>query len=308
MLVYGISMVRNEADIIRLNVLYHLSLGLDRITVVDNGSTDGTDRVLERLSKENHRVTWVRDDGPFLPSRVMTRMAREAFREGADWVVPIDADEFWYAPKGNFREVLEGSKAGLLVAQAVNFIQRRDQTESSPEALAYMTRRAASPVGPPGHGQGLVEEHKIAFVEKMYPPKCISRASDSIEIETGHHKVYGVDGPRVETEELLCLHAPIRSRAALAERVRSAARADEAGRKPGQGRNRRRLAGLQGESDIEREWEANSYQDGFLDVYGKKHRVVFDPRLRNAVAPFLQQPLWRRLYWNLEKWARGLGT
>ena len=31
----------------------------------------------------------------------MTELAREAFEEGADWVVPVDADEFWHAPGGD---------------------------------------------------------------------------------------------------------------------------------------------------------------------------------------------------------------
>ena len=46
MRLYGVSMIRNEADIIRVNILYHLSIGFDRLLVVDNGSTDGTDRIL----------------------------------------------------------------------------------------------------------------------------------------------------------------------------------------------------------------------------------------------------------------------
>ena len=269
MRVFGISMIRNEADIVGLNIRYHLSLGVDRIVVVDNGSTDGTDRLLQQISSSDSRVSWSRDDGPFLPSVVMTRLAREAHEAGADWVLPIDADEFWYAPAGDFRGVLRDAKAGVLAVQAINFIQRRRQRESSPTAPLYMTRRAASPVGPPGHGQTLVEAHEIAFVEKMYPPKCV------------------------------CLHAPIRSRMALRERIRSAGRAAEAGRKKGQGRNRRRLAGLQDDSAIDQEWAANSYEGDFLDVYGEKHPVLFDPRLRDAVAPFLPQSPWRKVYHRL---------
>jgi hypothetical protein len=159
-----------------------------------------------------------------------------------------------------------------------------------------MTRRSASPVSPPGYGQTLVESHEIAFVEKAYPPKCICRPTDQVEIETGHHKIYNANGPREDTDEIICLHAPVRSRMALRERVRSAARAAEAGRKKGQGRNRRRLAELRDESVIEQEWAANSYRNGYLNVYGKRHPVVFDPRLRDAVAPFLQRSLWRRMY------------
>jgi glycosyltransferase involved in cell wall biosynthesis len=294
-LVYGISMVRNEADIIRANVLYHLASGVDRMLVVDNGSTDGTDGALQQLSLEHPEVRWSRDDGPFLPSRVMTKLAREAFEEGADWVVPVDADEFWYAPGGDLRRVLEIAKAGVLRAQAVNFIQRRSQRESAPDALMYMTRRAASPVGPPSHAQSLVEARQIAFVEKTYPQKCICRPTAEVKIETGHHSISGADGPRMRTEEIVCLHAPMRSLAALVERVTSASRAVAAGRNPNQGRNRRRLAALQDEKAIDAEWAANSYEDGFLDVYGEKHPVVFDPRLRDAVSPFIPRPFWKKL-------------
>lgn len=292
-------MIRNEVDIVDLNIRYHLSLGVDRIIVVDNGSTDGTDELLKQISSRDSRVSWSRDDGPFLPSVVMTRLAREAYEAGADWVVPVDADEFWYAPAGDFRGVLRSANAGVLAAQAVNFIQRRGQRESSPTAPLTMTRRSASPVGPPGHGQTLVEAHEIAFVEKMYPPKCVCRPTAEVEIETGHHKIYNANGPRVDTSDLVCLHAPIRSRMALRERIRSAGRAAEAGRKKGQGRNRRRLARLQDESAIDREWAANSYEGDSLDVYGEKHPVLFDPRLRDAIAPFLPQPLWRRVYGRL---------
>jgi hypothetical protein len=64
------------------------------------------------------------------------------------------------------------------------------------------------------------------------------------------------------------------------------------------------LAKFEGESDFEREWEANNYQGDHLDVYGQRHRVVFDPRLRDAVAPFIPHPFWKKLYWRLERLSR----
>ena len=179
--------------------------------------------------------------------------------------------------------------------RVVNFIQRREQLRSGAGSLLYMTRRAEPPVGPYDYAQGLVESGEIAFVEKGYPMKCLARASEEIYIETGHHRIDGAGGAIRRTDELLCLHAPIRSRDALAERIKSAARAAEAGRKSGQGRDRRRLAGLNNEAAIEREWAANSYEGDHLDVNGGRHPVVFDPRLRNAVAPLLRQTFWKRV-------------
>src|SRR5512138_50367 len=147
MKVFGISIVRNEVDILGINILHHLSLGLDEMLVVDNGSSDGTDRVLQKLSIDG-RIRWSKNSGPYRQPEIFTELAREAYRRGADWVLPIDADEFWDATNRNLREVLDRSNAGALRVQVVNFIQRREQRNTSPNALVHMTRRTPQPIGP----------------------------------------------------------------------------------------------------------------------------------------------------------------
>ncbi len=62
MKIFGLMMVRNEADVLRVNVLHHLDQGVDYFLIVDNGSWDGTDEVLQDLSR-NGRVGWIRDLG-----------------------------------------------------------------------------------------------------------------------------------------------------------------------------------------------------------------------------------------------------
>ena len=87
-------MVRDEVDIVRLCVLHHLTAGCERILVVDNGSSDGTTTVLRRLAKRTP-VSWTFDPGPYAQDELMTGLVGEAARAGADWVLPLDADEFW---------------------------------------------------------------------------------------------------------------------------------------------------------------------------------------------------------------------
>lgn len=284
--VVGISMVRNAADIVRVNVLHHLSLGLDRIVVVDNASTDGTDRVLEEMSR-NSRVRWFREDEPYPQARIFTRLAREAHHEGADWVLPIDVDEFWHVRRGSLKSVLAKSESVAIRVRLINFIQRRSQLESSPDALLHMTWRVPQPVGSPDEALELVGSGKIAHVEARYPDKWIVRPTATVEISHGNHHISGIVGGLEDSDEIVCLHAPLRSRAALYSKAIHGRRVEEAGGKPGESWHLRRFRRLADEGQMEQEWAANSCEGGFLDVFGVPHPVVYDPTLRDAVKPFL---------------------
>ena len=292
MRVYGLLVIRNEVDIIRTNILYHLSLGLDQLLIIDNGSSDGTDGVLRELSKKDPRVRWTRDEGLWYAGHFFTRLAREAYREGADWVVPIDADEFWYAPGGSFRSVLEKSEAGALRAPGLNFIQRREQKESTPDALLYMTRRIREPVaaerGNRRPAAELVESQQIASVEIEPVTKWISRPTADIEMFRGNGRVEGISGLKRVTDGIVRLHAILRSRVRLKAKAEGGERSKEAGSKPNQSSHLMRWKRLRDEGRLEQEWAANSYAGEFLDVYGIRRKTIFDPTLRDAVAPFIE--------------------
>ena len=284
--VVGICLVRNAADIVRVNVLHHLSLGLDRIVLVDNMSTDGTDLVLQELSRDS-RVRWFREDGPHPQARVFTRLAREAYREGADWVLPIDVDEFWQTRRGNFRSILAKSESVAIRVQVINFVQRRSQLESTPDALLHMTWRVPQPAGSPEEALELVGSGKIAHVEARYPAKWIVRPTATVEIAHGNHHLAGIVGELEDSDEIVCLHAPLRSRAALYAKAIHGQRVEQAGGKPGESWHVRRFRQLADEGQMEQEWAANSCEEGFLDVFGVPHPLVYDRTLRDVVKPFL---------------------
>lgn len=92
----GISVVKNEIDIVEPFVR-HAAARLDRLLVLDNGSTDGTRQILRRLVDEGLPVEVLDDPEPGnYQWRRMTGLMRDHAikRCGADWVVPLDADEF----------------------------------------------------------------------------------------------------------------------------------------------------------------------------------------------------------------------
>lgn len=300
MRVAGLCMVRNEADIVRVTVAHHLAQGFDSILLLDNGSTDGTDRILQELSARDGRVRWTSDHVEWRQAELMTELAREARRDGADWVVPFDADEFWLAPRGSFRQVLAETAAGALKAQLRNFIQRRDRRNvAGAEALLTMTRRAEPTVGTWEEARGLVESDRIAFVEMTYPPKFVSRASTELEIATGNHGVSGLDADWAETTGIVCLHAPLRSMRALEAKADRGRRMDSAEWPRDLGWHARRFRKLMEAGLLEAQWRANSYEGDVLDVAGEPHRVAFDPTLRDVILPLLGPR--RRKLWSFRR-------
>ena len=95
MRLFGVTMVRNEADVIEAFVRHNLTV-LDGLAIVDHGSIDGTPEILAKLRSEGLPVQVERAADPvYRQSEVMTALTRRALaRDAADFVFALDADEF----------------------------------------------------------------------------------------------------------------------------------------------------------------------------------------------------------------------
>lgn len=131
-MITAIAVVRDEVDIIERSVRQMLA-NVDRVIVADNGSTDGTRQILDDLG------CFVIDDDcrGFYQAEKVTRLAHMAREMGAQWVVPFDADELWYAPPGRtIADVLDAQPDDVRAVGAVfwNHVptDRDDATEPDP--------------------------------------------------------------------------------------------------------------------------------------------------------------------------------
>ena len=126
------TLIRNEEDVLEHNLRYHRAQGVDHFIVTDNGSTDRTPEILGRYEAAG-LLTLIQepatDDYRSQARLWVTRMARVAATElGADWVVHVDADEFWLPATGTLKQALESipDSYGVVVAPWSEFVARPD--------------------------------------------------------------------------------------------------------------------------------------------------------------------------------------
>lgn len=300
MRVAALMMVRNEADLVATNIRYHASVGITDFFVIDNGSTDRTPDILAVLADEVPGLRWTRDDGPYRQAALTTALAHEAHRAGADWVVPIDADEIWFPGRAGFAAALADTGAAALEVQLLTFVQRRDVIDCAEGCLTTMTRRVDRPRAYAGARAG-VESGEIAFVEMAYPAKWVSRSAAGLTITPGNHAVDGLDGTRTESSVIQCLHAPLRARSLLNAKAEQGRRLREIGAGHEAGWHVQRWTDLDDAGRLYDDWAANSWAmdgaDAVIEPGGGPRPVVHDTRLRDLVLPFVGSATPRRSRW-----------
>jgi FkbM family methyltransferase len=205
----GISTVKNESDIIESFVRHNLGF-LDRLHVVDNGSTDTTGEILAELVREYPGLTVERD--PYLghmQEGKLTAVARALVaKEPFDFLFAIDADEFLRCAS---REALETALAKLPdgacgAAPWVTYVPTPgDDREELDPARRIRHRRAEEPEA----------------LSKVAVPVALA-AKEDFRLWPGNHLVGG-GGVRLirptPLEGVTLAHFPVRSGAQLVSKV-----------------------------------------------------------------------------------------
>jgi hypothetical protein len=292
-------LVRDEEHILRAHLDYHLAQGVDLFLAMDNGSVDATPEILREYERAGAvRIIPGAEPGRYRQGEWVTRMARLAATEhGADWVLNLDADEFWWPRAGTLPDALAAvpDRYGVLHAARIDFGPAPDGEEPFWERMTVRRRVLRTPLG----HRGL--------------PRAAHRGHPGIEVVTGNHAAFAPDlllAPPVDVID--ALHYPTRSLAQLERKVAAHAENIRAtpGLKPDIGeenislddrRRRGELAGYFAEQLIDEPARAAGLKDGSL-VEDRRLAGFFAAGLeRRAPQPAATQALSER-FLDVEEW------
>jgi len=225
-----VMLVRNEQDILAQNIKFHLNLGVDFVYVINNNSTDGTQAILDGFEKQGvlkHRFEPGEDYAQNKWMSVAIREARDRF--GADWVIPCDADEFWWPRCGDLksaiRSVFRSSPTAVASIKCKRFNMLPDNPEkiNKPFSPAHFTWRVFTPYPKPKSDKDLLELDQ-PWILYYVPHKVVVKTDQFHAISMGNHNSKSFDdGSSVSTEEICIYHYPIRSKQQFLSKIQNGA-------------------------------------------------------------------------------------
>ena len=137
----GLSMVRNESDIIETFIRHNLTL-LDELHIVDHNSSDNTREILTHLKQEGLPIhIYHYNELEFAPERVLNHMMQHILNNDAniDYIFPLDADEFIYCPSREkvnaFLTLIPQNRVGMYIWRGY----LPSSTEYDPDFICHFT-------------------------------------------------------------------------------------------------------------------------------------------------------------------------
>lgn len=233
--IFAICLVKDEEDVIGYQIEYLIEQGVSHILLADNLSSDNTRAIVKNYSKE-FPITIIEDNEfAYYQAQKMNHFVSLAYSLGADFILPIDADEIWYS--------IDDS---LTLSETIN-------NNSSHKTIFECQRRNFIPSPLDGD-----EENPFLRIKHIDPttrvgPKVGFTRDKQAHLIQGNHDVLNHNGSRIR-DAIAINHFPYRSFEQFKRKLRNGRAVYESTDLPeGMGRHWRTLGALSDE-DIAEKW------------------------------------------------------
>jgi glycosyltransferase involved in cell wall biosynthesis len=215
--------VKDEAEIIEQSIAHLYAIGVDHITVVDVGSTDGTLEIVEKYRSDDFWITRLTDRAVSAEATPEDVQAFEGYKSApADWVILLDADEFWIPASGSIKECEALDLLDVVSVQRYN-IPLGPEGPKMPNELVpgrYDDLLLIASTLPELQKQ-LVANPDTPWILGAAEPKVMVRPKMVPGTIMGNHDVVQTDAPlrRAKASDLLVAHLPLTSRRRFERKV-----------------------------------------------------------------------------------------
>lgn len=184
---------RYDDEILPDFIEYHLAQGVDRFCVLAHLASDRAFETLDDYREKgvlNYRAYY----NDIIPVGMTTELCREVSEkllklDPDSWVIPMDADCFWWPKEGTVRETLErisGEYNAIQVPQQ-SFVPNLDESGKWYERMAYRDR------------------YPHTLLKHPMPPREAFKATTEAAVAPGHHSV-DFPGKNLFKPDIECFH------------------------------------------------------------------------------------------------------
>lgn len=212
-------LVKNEADIIELNVNHHINQGVDIIVALDDNSTDRTSVILRNLADKGllHLVDYPKTK--YDHSGLVNYLGSiSANKYKADLLFHCDADELWVSSTGNLKqEMIDRPFVTGLYVPMINVLLKEDNGhEQFPNDAIYHVVK-------PMKIKNDSDKSMIDFYLKEYPAKVLYTLKNGyLRVTRGNHEIISNNNKKaimVKSKNLTVFHFPLRNKQQFYDKV-----------------------------------------------------------------------------------------
>jgi Glycosyl transferase family 2 len=258
--------VKDEVDLIDGALAHLRAIGVDLVIACDMGSTDGTLELLQTHEGEEGFVLAQNSDEQ--PTDVWLKKNAELAQQAAtDWIIFLDADEFWIPASGNVRDCPDLMHSDVLTVARYNIpLGPNGPLMPDPIAPDHYSELLLITDPIPAFRSRLKANESTPWIRGVPIPKVMARRERVGGLVDGMHDILPAGlGPlrRSRPRDLVIAHLPFTTRARFARKIR----------------NIRRTIALHDEylgQDIAWHWRRWFELDEQGRVYEEFDRTIFD--------------------------------